>query len=537
MQSLILAASVAGLSAYALPSNATVTASPNIVYTTEVVTALTTYCPASTTLTFNSKTYTVTSATTLTITDCPCTVHKPVPTGHAQDECAKKCSNALFECKAKPDANQSSCVSEYNSCLGFQAIGGGKADYYPSACSKGDNPPAPTGTGHNQDECAKKCSNALFECKAKPDANQSSCVSEYNSCLGFQAIGGGKADYYPSACSKGDNPPAPTGTGHAQDECAKKCSDALFDCKSKPDANQSTCVSNYNSCLGFQAIGGGKADYYPTACSKEGNNPPAPTGTGHAQDDCLGFQAIGDGKADYYPTACSKEGNNPPAPTGTGHAQDECAKKCSDALFDCKSKPDANQSTCVSNYNSCLGFQAIGDGKADYYPAACSKEGNTPAPTGTPGQGQGQTPPSGQGQTPPSGQGQTPPSGQGQTPPSGQGQTPPSGQGQTPPSGQGQTPPAGQGQGQDECAKKCVAALGDCKAQPGANQSFCVSSYNNCLGYEAIGGGKADYSPSACAPKATGTGATAVPTVPVTVGAAGIVRPVSLFVLGAVLLL
>ncbi|EJP67632.1 putative cell wall glycoprotein [Beauveria bassiana ARSEF 2860] len=409
MQSLILAASVAGLSAYALPSNATVTASPNIVYTTEVVTALTTYCPASTTLTFNSKTYTVTSATTLTITDCPCTVHKPVPTGHAQDECAKKCSNALFECKAKPDANQSSCVSEYNSCLGFQAIGGGKADYYPSACSKGDNPPAPTGTGHNQDECAKKCSDALFECKAKPDANQSSCVSEYNSCLGFQAIGGGKADYYPSACSK------------------------------------------------------------------EGTNPPAPT--------------------------------VPATPRMT----------------------DANQSTCVSNYNSCLGFQAIGGGKADYYPAACSKEGNTPAPTGTPGQGQGQTPPSGQGQTPPSGQGQTPPSDQGQTPPSDQGQTPPS--------GQGQTPPAGQGQGQDECAKKCVAALGDCKAQPGANQSFCVSSYNNCLGYEAIGGGKADYSPSACAPKATGTGATAVPTVPVTVGAAGIVRPVSLFVLGAVLLL
>ncbi|KAM3447214.1 hypothetical protein MY3296_008950 [Beauveria thailandica] len=441
MQSLILAASVAGLSAYALPSNATVTASPNIVYTTEVVTALTTYCPASTTLTVNSKTYTITSETTLTITDCPCTIHKPVPTGHAQDECAKKCSNALFECKAKPDATQASCVSEYNSCLGFQAIGGGKADYYPSACSKGDNPPAPTGTGHPQDECAKKCSDALFDCKSKPDATQASCVSEYNSCLGFQAIGGGKADYYPSACSKGDNPPAPTGTG------------------------------------------------------------------------------------------------NPPAPTGTGHPQDECAKKCSNALFECKAKPDATQASCVSEYNSCLGFQAIGDGKADYYPAACSKEGNTPTPTGTPGQGQGQTPPQGQGQTPPAGQGQTPPAGQGQTPPAGQGQTPPAGQGQTPPAGQGQTPPAGQGQGQDECAKKCVAALGDCKAKPDANQSFCASSYNNCLGYQAIGGGKADYSPSACAPKATGTGATAVPTVPVTVGAAGIVRPVSLFVLGAVLLL
>ncbi|CAD0013215.1 unnamed protein product [Aureobasidium pullulans] len=43
------------------------------VYTTEIVTALTTYCPAATT---NGKTYTVSSATTLTITDCPCTVVK-----------------------------------------------------------------------------------------------------------------------------------------------------------------------------------------------------------------------------------------------------------------------------------------------------------------------------------------------------------------------------------------------------------------------------------------------------------------------------
>lgn len=39
-----------------------------------VVTEFTTYCPESTTLTFNNKTYTVTEPTTLTITDCPCTL-------------------------------------------------------------------------------------------------------------------------------------------------------------------------------------------------------------------------------------------------------------------------------------------------------------------------------------------------------------------------------------------------------------------------------------------------------------------------------
>lgn len=53
------------------------------VWTTEVdtVTALTTYCPLPTTITTNGKTYTVSEATTLTITDCPCEVTKtsPVP--------------------------------------------------------------------------------------------------------------------------------------------------------------------------------------------------------------------------------------------------------------------------------------------------------------------------------------------------------------------------------------------------------------------------------------------------------------------------
>ncbi|KAF4456516.1 putative SED1-abundant cell surface glycoprotein [Fusarium austroafricanum] len=51
-------------------------------YTTEVVTAITTYCPGATTLTYGDKTYTVTKETTLTITDCPCTVSYPVKPTH-----------------------------------------------------------------------------------------------------------------------------------------------------------------------------------------------------------------------------------------------------------------------------------------------------------------------------------------------------------------------------------------------------------------------------------------------------------------------
>jgi len=52
----------------------------NVTYTTEVVTAITTYCPEPTTVEYGGTTYTITEATTLTITDCPCTIQKPVTT-------------------------------------------------------------------------------------------------------------------------------------------------------------------------------------------------------------------------------------------------------------------------------------------------------------------------------------------------------------------------------------------------------------------------------------------------------------------------
>lgn len=45
-----------------------------VVTTTKVVSQYTTYCPGPTTLSYAGKKYTVTKATTLTITDCPCTI-------------------------------------------------------------------------------------------------------------------------------------------------------------------------------------------------------------------------------------------------------------------------------------------------------------------------------------------------------------------------------------------------------------------------------------------------------------------------------
>ncbi|TVY27862.1 Cell wall protein [Lachnellula hyalina] len=50
----------------------------NATVTTEVVTAITTFCPEATTIVQNGVTYTATASETLTITDCPCTLTKPV---------------------------------------------------------------------------------------------------------------------------------------------------------------------------------------------------------------------------------------------------------------------------------------------------------------------------------------------------------------------------------------------------------------------------------------------------------------------------
>ncbi|KAK5634380.1 hypothetical protein RRF57_010094 [Xylaria bambusicola] len=68
------------LAAGASANYAAYSAAPNVTYTTKVVTAYETYCPGPTQITYGTNTYTVTEATTLTITDCPCTISVPVYT-------------------------------------------------------------------------------------------------------------------------------------------------------------------------------------------------------------------------------------------------------------------------------------------------------------------------------------------------------------------------------------------------------------------------------------------------------------------------
>ncbi|KAF6842195.1 mmc protein [Colletotrichum musicola] len=91
-------------SAAVLVLAAGVMANKNVTYVTEVVSSYTTYCPGPTVITHADKTYTITKATTLTITDCPCTVTKPVITSSIVkcDSCSVPTKNATLPVATPP---------------------------------------------------------------------------------------------------------------------------------------------------------------------------------------------------------------------------------------------------------------------------------------------------------------------------------------------------------------------------------------------------------------------------------------------------
>ncbi|ERF68226.1 hypothetical protein EPUS_08663 [Endocarpon pusillum Z07020] len=90
-------ASAAHGSSSAYDSYSSSSAHSNVTYTTQVVTAYTTYCPTPTKITHGIHTYTVTEATTLTISDCPCTVSVPVYTSSVTS-----CTTCSYSSDAKP---------------------------------------------------------------------------------------------------------------------------------------------------------------------------------------------------------------------------------------------------------------------------------------------------------------------------------------------------------------------------------------------------------------------------------------------------
>jgi len=81
MKFISMLAPIAGLVA-AVSAQILTTGTGDVVWTTTTVTAFTTYCPSPTVWAYKNTTYTVTTATTITILNCPCTISycTPAPT-------------------------------------------------------------------------------------------------------------------------------------------------------------------------------------------------------------------------------------------------------------------------------------------------------------------------------------------------------------------------------------------------------------------------------------------------------------------------
>ncbi|KAH7129498.1 hypothetical protein B0J13DRAFT_611255 [Dactylonectria estremocensis] len=248
---------------YGAASNAT---TGGIVYTTEVVTQLTTYCPAATTLTYGDKTYTVTEPTTLTITDCPCTVSKPVYTPHqtyappassAPADCPEECYDAYNACRVKPDANRASCAADYAQCLGYSPFGDDGSLITPTACSAAQTgytkPPVVYTT-----EVVTAITTYCPEATTLTYNNMTYTVTEPTTLTVTNC---------PCTVSKPlTTYPAPSHTAPAA-TCPEECATAYDNCRSGANANMATCAAEYAGCLGYSPFGPDGSLITPTACS------------------------------------------------------------------------------------------------------------------------------------------------------------------------------------------------------------------------------------------------------------------------------
>ncbi|KAK0388803.1 hypothetical protein NLU13_5046 [Sarocladium strictum] len=178
---------------------------------TTVVTGYTTYCPGPTSIVHNNKTIIVSTATTLTVTDCPCTITTNAPPAPQPTDCLSKCNAAHVACQNAPGANMATCAAQYAGCLGYNPWGSGSY-VAPTACAaptsaapvnptQAPAPPAPQPT-----DCLSKCNAAHVACQNAPGANMATCAAQYAGCLGYNPWGSGSY-VAPTACA------APTTTG------------------------------------------------------------------------------------------------------------------------------------------------------------------------------------------------------------------------------------------------------------------------------------------------------------------------------------
>ncbi|KAF7909059.1 hypothetical protein BELL_1429g00010 [Botrytis elliptica] len=120
----------------------------------------------------------------------------------------------------------------------------------------------------SRDACSDACNTEYNTCRSAPGANQSTCASNYASCLGYSPYDSNGSLVTPTACSSVASSTTTQATSSAtSDACVSKCNDSYNSCRSAPDANRATCASEYATCLGYLPFDNSGSLVTPTACS------------------------------------------------------------------------------------------------------------------------------------------------------------------------------------------------------------------------------------------------------------------------------
>lgn len=308
-------------------------------------------------------------------------------------DCAKNCNYEYNACRGKPDANRSTCAASYSTCLGYSPFGPDGSLIPPTACAPGAARAGAPGGGAPSGVApgigAPATDSPTIETPPGEDTGSSVVPGQgdYPGTIpGGVPSGVGPVTGYPpsestpsAAVPVGNGPsgstPAskpPTSGADSPEACAQACYTAYNVCRGKPDANRSTCASEYAGCLGYNPFGSDGSLVTPTACSTAGGSPTAgssPSG---------GSSPGASGVPGEYPSGDAHPSGN--GASGAGYLE-ACAEACKNAHNACRTRANANLSTCGSEYASCLGYGNSGSSGSLLGLTACSQ---SLTPTTTP---------------------------------------------------------------------------------------------------------------------------------------------------------
>ncbi|KAF7892151.1 hypothetical protein EAF00_008453 [Botryotinia globosa] len=338
----------------------------------------------------------------------------------SRDTCSDTCNTEYNTCRNAPGANRSTCASNYTSCLGYSPYDSNGSFVTPTACSSSvaSTTDLSTTSFVTTDICVSQCNASFNTCRSAPGANQSTCASNYASCLGYSPYDSNGSLVTPTACSSSvaSTTASTVITLPTADACVSQCNASFNTCRSAPGANQSTCASNYASCLGYSPYDSNGSLVTPTACSVASSTTTQAASSATATADacvskcndsynscrsapdanratcaseyatCLGYSPYDSNGSLVTPTACSVASSTTTQAASSATATaDACVSKCNDSYNSCRSAPDANRATCASEYATCLGYVPFDNSGSLVTPTACSSSAvpTTNAPSST----------------------------------------------------------------------------------------------------------------------------------------------------------